>query len=127
MEAVWVARLLELPENLIGLSLIALGTSLPELMVAIAAARRGNAEMIVGNVVGSNIANTLLIVGVSGAIRPLGVEEASVVFTIPIMLFFSLGLVYLLRATWKIGRSQGLVALVGYALFLVAAFVERWS
>jgi len=127
VEAVWLARLLELPENLIGLSLIAIGTSLPELMVAIIAARRGNAEMVVGNVVGSNIANTLLIVGVAGAIRPLEVAEASVVFTIPIMLFFSLALVYFLRSDWQVGRSQGLAALLGYAGFLVAAFLERWS
>lgn len=127
VEAVWIARLLELPENLIGLSLIALGTSLPELMVAITSARRGNAEMVVGNVVGSNIANTLLIVGVAGTIRPLEVAEAAVVFTLPIMLFFSLGLVYFLRANWRVGRSQGLAALIGYAGFLVAAFLERWS
>ncbi len=127
VEAVWIARLLELPENLIGLSLIALGTSLPELMVAIASSRRGNAEMVVGNVVGSNIANTLLIIGVAGTIRPLEVAEASVVFTLPIMLFFSLGLVTFLRTSWHVGRTQGVVALAGYAVFLVAAFLERWS
>jgi Ca2+/Na+ antiporter len=50
-----------------------------------------------------------------------------VVFTIPIMLFFSLALVYFLRADWQVGRSQGLAALLGYAGFLVAAFLERWS
>jgi cation:H+ antiporter len=127
VEAVWLARFLELPENLIGLSLIALGTSLPELLVAVASARRGNAEMVVGNVMGSNIANTLLIVGIAGTIRPLAVAESSVVFTLPIMLLFSLALVYFIRSNWRVDRSQGVVALIGYAAFLVAAFLEERS
>jgi cation:H+ antiporter len=127
VEAVWVARLLELPEDLIGLSLIAVGTSLPELLVAVASARRGNAEMVVGNVIGSNIANTLLVVGIAGTIRPLAVAQGSVVFTLPIMLLFSLALVYFLRSNWRVDRRQGVVALIGYAAFLVAAFLEGRS
>jgi cation:H+ antiporter len=126
-EAVWVADLVGVPENLIGLSLIAVGTSLPELLVAITAARRGNAEMVVGNVLGSNIANVLLILGVASLVRPLDVAERSVVYTIPIMLFFSIALLYFIRSDWRVGRGQGALALVAYLGFLVAAFLQGWG
>lgn len=126
-ESVWLARLLELPENLIGVSLIAVGTSLPELLVALAAARRGNAEMIVGNVMGSNIANLMLIMGLSGLVRPLEVSELSVVYTMPIMLFFSIGLLHFIRTDWSIGRGQGALAVTAYIGFMVAAFLQGWA
>ena len=126
-EAVWLAELLELPPNLIGLSLIAVGTSLPELLVSVAAARQGRAEMVVGNVMGSNIANTLLITGVAGAVHPLDVAELSVVYTIPIMLFFSLALLYFVRSDWQMSRRQGALAVVGYVAFLTAAFFQGWE
>ncbi len=126
-EAIWLAGLLGLPENLIGLSLVAIGTSLPELLVAVTAARRGKPEMVVGNVMGSNVANVLLILGISGAIAPLEVAELSVVYTIPILLFFSLALLYFVRSDWQVGRSQGALALAGYVVFLLAAFVQGWG
>lgn len=122
-ESIGVAQILGVPENLIGLSIVAIGTSLPELLVSIAAARRGNAELIVGNVMGSNIANGLLIIGVAGLIRPLDVPELSVVYTIPVMIFFTLALLYFIRSDWKITRRQGMLAVAAYLGFLVTAFV----
>ena len=126
-EAVRFAELLGVPENLVGLSLIAVGTSLPELSVAVTAARRGNADMVVGNVLGSNIANILLILGLSGLVRPLDVPELSVVYTIPIMLFFSIALLHFIRSDWRISRAQGAIALVAYLGFLAAAFLQGWG
>lgn len=126
-EAVFLAQRFEIPENLIGLSMVAVGTSLPELLVSVAAARKGKVEMIVGNVMGSNIANTLLIVGVAGALHPLEVSELSVVYTIPIMLFFSLALLYFVRTDWRVGRGQGFLAVAGYVMFLTAAFLQGWE
>jgi cation:H+ antiporter len=126
-EAVWLAGLFSLPENLIGLSLVAVGTSLPELLVAVSAARQGKAEMVIGNVMGSNIANTLLILGLSATVRPLEVAELSVVYTIPIMLFFSLALLYFVRSDWHISRRQGLLAVTAYVGFLTAAFLQGWG
>jgi cation:H+ antiporter len=126
-EAVWVADLIGVPENLVGLSLIAVGTSLPELLVSLTAVRRGNAEMVVGNVLGSNIANVLLVLGLSAVVRPLDVAELSVVYTIPIMLFFSIALLYFIRSDWRIGRGQGAIALGAYLAFLVAAFLQGWG
>jgi cation:H+ antiporter len=126
-EAVWLAELLALPENLIGLSLVAVGTSLPELLVAVAAARKGKAELVVGNVMGSNIANTLLILGIAATLDPLEIAELSVVYTIPIMLFFSLALLWFVRSDWRITRTQGAIAVVAYAAFMVAAFLQGWG
>jgi cation:H+ antiporter len=126
-EAIWLANLVQLPENLIGLSLVAVGTSLPELLVSISGARKGKVELVVGNVMGSNIANTLLIIGMGASIRPLDVAELSVVYTIPIMLFFSLALLYMVRTNWTVGRGKGFVALAAYAGFLVTAFIQGWG
>ncbi|UCC24760.1 MAG: calcium/sodium antiporter [Gemmatimonadales bacterium] len=125
--AVGLAGRLDVPENLIGLSLVAVGTSLPELLVAVAAARRGNAELIVGNVIGSNIANVLLILGLTGLVRPLEVPELSVVYSIPISLFFSLALLHFIRTDWRISRVQGALVVVAYLAFLGTAFVLGWG
>ena len=126
-EATWVARLFGVPDAVIGLSLVAIGTSLPELLVAIAAAKKGNASMVIGNVMGSNLANLLLIVGVSSTVRPLEVQEISVVYTIPIMLFFTLGLLYIVRTGWRITRWQGIITLLSYLSFMGLAFWRGWS
>jgi cation:H+ antiporter len=126
-EATWAARMLGVPDSVIGLSLVAVGTSLPELIVAITAARKGNAGMVIGNVMGSNLANILLIIGVSGTISPIKVAEMSVVYTVPIMLFFTLGLLHFVRSGWRVTRWQGAIALGGYALFMVLAFMQGWS
>jgi len=122
-ESVWLAQWLELPENVIGLSMIAVGTSIPELSVSISAIRKGKGEMVVGNVLGSNIANIVLILGVSGIIHPMDISEMSITVTIPIMLFFSLTLLYFIRSDWQIGRWQGLFALLAYLIFLTSAVV----
>ena len=126
-EAVRLATALGVPENLVGLSLVALGTSLPELVVAVTAARRGKSAMVVGNVLGSNIANILLVAGLAAVVRPLAVAELSVVYTIPIMLFFSIALLHFIRSDWRMGRDQGAISVAAYVGFLVAAFWYGWS
>lgn len=126
-EAVWAAGQLGIPESLIGLTLIAIGTTQPELVIGIAAARRGNGDMVIGNVMGSNIANTLLVLGLSGAVHPIEVPESSVVRTIPVLIFFSLGLLYLIKSGWRVTRRQGFFALACYAAFIATAFAMNWS
>lgn len=127
LEAIWLAQRFRLPENLIGLSIVAVGTSLPELMVSVSAARNGKPELIVGNIMGSNIANILLIVGLGATINRIDVAELSVAYTIPIMLFFSLLLLYVVRTDWRIGRIQGGLAVSAYLAFLVLAFLRGWG
>lgn len=121
-EALWTAKQLNIPENIVGLTMIAVGTSLPELMVSVAAARKNKGGIVVGNIIGSNIANLLFIGGVAGTISPLRVAEESVVYTIPIMLFFSLFLLYFVKSDWMVTRVQGFILLVSYVGFIFSAF-----
>jgi cation:H+ antiporter len=126
-EAVWAAGALGLPENVIGLTLIALGTTQPELVIGITAARRGNGDMVVGNVMGSNIANVLLVLGLAGGVHSIEVPEAAVVQTIPMLIFFSLGLLYLIKSGWRVSRRQGALALTCYAAFIAIAVTSGWG
>ena len=75
--AVDIAKLFGLSEAIIGLTIVAIGTSMPELATSIIAARRGNADIAVGNVVGSNIMNILVILGISSFITPLPFTDSS--------------------------------------------------
>lgn len=126
-EAIWVATHLGIPEGIVGLTLIAVGTSLPELLVSISAVRKDRGGIVVGNVIGSNVANLLLIIGVSGLITDLHVSEISVVTTTPIMLFFSLGLMYIVKSDWEIKRSQGILAVLAYIIFILVAYLKGWG
>ncbi len=126
-EALWLAGVLSIPESIVGISLVAVGTSLPELSVSISAVRKGKGEMVVGNIVGSNIANILLIIGVSGLIKQMNVSEISVVYTIPHLIFFTIALLYFIKSDWTIHRSQGIMAIIAYVAFIAMAFIMGWS
>lgn len=123
-----IARSLGVSDRVIGLSVVAIGTSLPELAAGIASALKGHKEIGLGNVVGSNVFNVLVAVGAAGIIRPFG-ETASDVelvdetlgFDLPLVLAFSLAAVLIPRlgagARWKGG-----VLLLGYVVFLWVQF-----
>ena len=83
--AIWIARDLGVSELVVGLTLVALGTSLPELAASVAAARRGEQDIAVGNVVGSNMFNLLGVLGLPGIIAPGEVDRSVIVRDFPIM------------------------------------------
>ena len=132
--ALGIARRIGVPDFVIGLTLIAFGTSLPELMVNIKASLEGATEITLGNVVGSNIANILLILGIAGIIRPLSIHRTFVKKEIPLnflsilVLFAMIGDRFLDgTAEALVSRSEGLVLIttfIGYLYFL-AAFMEK--
>ena len=126
-EAIWLAGAVGVPENVIGLSIVSIGTSLPELSVAVSAVRKGKTEMVVGNVIGSNIANILLITGTSGLITRMEVAEITVVYTLPLLIFFSIALLYFIKTDWTIKRSQGVISLLAYIGFIIMTFVVGWG
>ena len=129
-----IARRFGIPEFVIGLTLVAFGTSLPEFTVNTAAALKGASEISLGNVVGSNIANILLILGVSSMINPISVHTAFVKKEIPVNFFLTLTLIAMANDklfnhsnTSQISRNEGLVLIItfiGYMYFLVA-YLER--
>lgn len=123
--AVGIARTLGVSEAIIGLTLVAVGTSLPELATTIAAALRGRADMAMGNVVGSNIFNTLFILGVSATVRPLPIGRITLVdFIVCILatvLMFASGLVLRKQVMY---RPKGWLLLGLYVLYTVWLVLE---
>lgn len=121
-QAMFFANLLKISDTVIGLSLIALGTSLPELTVTISAARKGHSNIAIGNVIGSNIANVLLVLGISGLVFPLAVEQNTLMISGTFMLFISLLLIFFIRTEWKLRKWEGVVLLGLYFLFVISSF-----
>jgi len=118
-QAVFFAMLLEVPETLIGISLVAVGTSVPELMVTISAARSNYAGIALGNVIGSNIANTLLILGCAGLVHPIMVTSLSIYYIAPFMLMMSFLLILFIRTGWRVKQFEGLILLLLYLSFMI--------
>jgi cation:H+ antiporter len=118
-QSIFFAQLLEIPDTVIGTTLVAVGTSLPELMVTVSAARNGYGSIALGNVIGSNITNIFLILGVSGLLFPIAVEEISIFLTAPFMIFISTVLLVFIATGWEIKRWEGIALAVLYAAFLV--------
>lgn len=116
--SVWFARHLGVPELLVGLTVVAVGTSLPELATSAVAAFRRETDIAVGNIVGSNLFNILAILGVSGTVRPLRSELSLLRFEFPVMLGVAALLLPLAWSRFEIQRWEGAVLVTGYAVFL---------
>lgn len=113
--ATGIARMFGLSETLIGLTIVAIGTSLPELVTSIVAARKGQNEIAMGNVIGSNLFNILLILGVSSVITPIPVQATSIIdclFLIAVSAVF-----YLPARKGKLGRLPGAVMAAMYVAY----------
>lgn len=117
-----LARRMRVPEIVIGLTIVAAGTSAPELFVSLVSALKDTPDMAVGNVVGSNIFNTLLIVGCAAMVAPMVIAPSTVKKDMP----FAVGASMLLSAVILMGndvsRSDGFVLLAFFALFMVYTF-----
>ncbi len=120
-----LARRLSVSELMIGLTIVALGTSLPELIVSILAGYRDANEMILGNIVGSNLMNTLLILGVTALIAPIPFERGTVLREIPFSLLASVVVWILVNDLFfegvspgQLGRIDGLMLLAFFLVFL---------
>ena len=107
-------------ETLIGLTIVAVGTSLPELVTSVVAARKGEASLAVGNVIGSNIFNILLILGVSSVIHPIGVNAASVFDLIILLLVTAIAMFFAITEK-SINRKEGIVMLLFYVSYMIFA------
>jgi cation:H+ antiporter len=106
------------PEAVIGLTLVALGTSLPELATSVMAAARGHADVAVGNVIGSNLFNSLGIIGITALVEELPVTEAIASFDIWVMLASALVLTVFLLWRGRIGRIAGGAFLATYVVYI---------
>ena len=127
-----VARSMDVPEIVIGLTIVAAGTSAPELFVSLVSALKGTPDLAVGNVIGSNIFNALLIVGCSALAAPMVINPSTVKKDIPFAVAASVLLFMLCfddmesAHLWgnEITRSDGLLLLLGFATFMTYTFME---
>ncbi len=113
-----IARQLGVSEAMIGLSIVAVGTSLPELATTVAAAIKGEREIALGNIIGSNIFNILAILGLTGLIIPIPVDPRFMSFDVPVMIgatLLTLGLIYV---RGEISRIAGGLMMIGYVAYI---------
>lgn len=120
-----IARRFRIPSSVIGLTIVAFGTSAPELAVSISAALKGNNAIAIGNVVGSNIVNLLIVVGLSALIKPMAVNKSVILKDYPFSILASLSLLLL---SWdshagtlpvmSLSRNDGLILLLFFIIFM---------
>lgn len=120
--AVGIAESYGVSEAVIGLTLVAVGTSLPELSISVIAAFRRHADVAIGNILGSNIFNLLGILGVSALLQPLPVHERILQFDQWVMLGTSVVLLLFLYTGRRLSRPEGAVLLLGYGLYVGLSF-----
>jgi len=130
--AVEIARLLGVSDLVIGLTIIAIGTSLPELATSVLASYRGQRDIAVGNVVGSNIFNILSVLGMTSLVAPAGlpVPPAALTFDLPVMLVVAIACLPIFLAGHRINRWEGLLFFgyyLVYLLFLVLTAIDHHS
>ncbi len=116
--AIVIAHVLRVPESVIGATLVAVGTSVPELASTIAAAARGLGDIAIGNVIGSNIFNLGLVLGLAGMIEPLGLSRFAIQTEVLPALVFCIILIPIAYTGARVSRAEGGFLLAGYTLFL---------
>ena len=112
-----IAKYFNMSDQLIGLTIVAFGTSLPELITSVTAAKKGNADIAIGNIVGSNIFNILFVVGTTALITPVVYAQSFLVDSIVAIVAMVLLLLLVLNKDKKLKRWGGAILLVGYAAY----------
>ncbi len=123
-EAIMMAQTIGLSQTFIGISVVALGTSLPELATSVVAAARGESDISVGNVVGSNLFNICLVMGVVGLFNPMTVTPSLHWFEFPFMLFICLvfgGIAYVNKG---IGKKGGILFIALFFVYIVVSYLK---
>lgn len=113
-----IAEAMKIDERIIGLTVVALGTSLPELFTSVTAARKGNADIAIGNIVGSNIFNILFVVGVSGLIIPVPFKLDFIFDAVASIVAAVLLWIFCIKDK-KLTRKEGIILLLGYCIYFV--------
>ncbi len=110
----------------ISITIFAIGTSLPELAASMTASLKKASGISVGNIIGSNTLNILLVLGVVSIIRPITIDDPSVLtFEMPALLVISVTLFVFMRTSFKISRVEGLVLLMSYVVFIIL-LIEKY-
>jgi cation:H+ antiporter len=123
-EAIVIASKLGLSQTFIGISVVALGTSLPELATSAVAAARGESDISVGNVVGSNLFNICLVMGVVGIFNPMAIDPALHSFEFPFMLFISFLLGVTAFVKQGVNKPAGFIFIVLFFVYILVSYVK---
>ena len=118
-----IARALGMTETLIGLTIVAFGTSLPELVTSIVASHKGEVSMAVGNVIGSNIFNVLFILGVSAILHPVAINAAAAI-DMALLIFVSIVVYFFCVTERRISRLEGVLMLCMYCADMAFAIIR---
>ena len=114
-----IAKKFHIPEIIIGLTIVSIGTSMPELFVSITSALEGHSDMAIGNVIGSNLSNLLLILGLSAMIKPVVFQKETRLYEIPMCLASTLILMIFCNTNAKISRGESAVLLILFCMFIL--------
>mgnify|MGYP001432873383 FL=1 len=120
--AVNIARGIGVSELIIGVTMVAVGTSLPELVACVIASTRRENDIVIGNVIGSNVSNLLIILGVVALIQPIPVDPSLLGFELPVMIGFA-ALMLPLALRRQMGRGMAVVYLAAYSAFIVLTLI----
>lgn len=113
-----VAKKFHIPEIIIGLTIVSIGTSMPELFVSITSALDGYSDMALGNVIGSNLCNLLLILGLSSLIKPVEFQSETRKFEIPMCLLFTIVLMIFCNTSGGISKVESIILLILFGVFI---------
>lgn len=119
--AIFIASAFGISELVIGISVVAIGTSLPELSTSIVAAYRKEHDIVVGNIIGSNIFN-IGILGFVSIIHPINVNSGVLKYELPVMILFALSVIPIMKTGFKVSRLEGILLLLFYLLFVIFLF-----
>jgi len=123
VSGIGIAHALGIPSVIIGLSVIAIGTSLPELVTAIASARKGVPDLSIGNIVGANVLNLALITGLAGAINPLRITRFTQLYSFPWLIIFISLMIFMFRRNGMLVKKDGLILLALYIIYIAGLIV----
>lgn len=121
--AAGLARKMGIPQLVIGLTIVAMGTSAPEAAVSISAALQGTADIAIGNVVGSNILNILIILGITALIRSIKIQKSTLWIEIPFMIVITIILIFLGRSGLVVSLAEGIILLILFVAYLTYLFI----
>ena len=120
--AIIIAEVLGVSQLVIAITIVAIGTSLPELAISSVAAFKGQVDIAVGNAIGSNIFNTLLVIAIVAMVTPIPVAASQLKFEYVVMLLFTCAALPFMWSQFKLNRKEATVLLVGYFAFIYFLF-----